>query len=490
MAILIQGLLLVFFIGMLYVHLNWVRIGLRVLSVLVVFIIINREQDPAYQLVWCILILFFPSMGGLFYLFFGARKIPEELQCTDKNAANKAMDTITMQKDVFTSLKSENEAAFFQFQYVNRNAHYPVYDCTEVTYFKNGEEMFEALLQELKLAQKTIYMEYFIIEEGTMWDSILMVLESKVKQGVDVRLIYDDAGCLATLKKGYEKELRKKGIHCEVFNPMKKHLRIRMNHRDHRKMTIIDNHVAFTGGINLADEYINQKNRYGYWKDTAIMLRGDAVFSFTLLFTQMWNFLSQNPINEYCFPKVSERKDGYVQPFGDSPTDKEEIGKALHQKMIQLARKAVFIATPYLIISHEMKQTLCMAAKSGIEVKIIVPHVPDRWIVHMMTRGNYRTLIEAGVKIYEYLPGFLHSKMILVDNEIALCGTINMDYRSYYLHYENAVLLYRCSALKKMKDDFDAMIEESQWIDENDCNNVSLIIQVFHAVLNLFSPLM
>jgi len=490
LAIAFQVIFLVGCIEWLAHYFMWARIGFRVLSGFVVFVVVNRKQDPAYQLAWCVLILFFPILGGLFYLFFGARKIPDELQCTDRNAVNKALEVITIQKEVITALKKESESAFFQFQYVYRNAHFPVFQHTKTVYFKSGEEMLEVMQEQLKLAKKTIFMEYFILEEGKMWDSILKILESKVKEGVDVRVIYDDAGCLATLKKGYDKILKSKGIQCEIFNPMKARLWIRMNYRDHRKITIIDNNVAFTGGINLADEYINQKERVGYWKDTAMMFIGDAVFSFTLLFAQMWNYLSDSPLMEYDFLEHTEPKDGYVQPFGDSPTDKENIGMALHQKMIHLAKRTVMIATPYLIISHEMKQTLCMAAKSGVEVKIVVPHVPDRWVVHMMTRGNYKTLIESGVHIYEYIPGFLHSKMMLVDDEIALCGTINMDYRSYYLHYENAVLLYKCSSLRAMREDFDAMIENSQRIDENDCNNIPFVVRVFHAILNLFSPLM
>lgn len=464
---------------------------LQTLSIFMVIYIINRNDNPGYKLAWCICILSMPLVGGLFYLLFGGKKVPKALQRGALETAKEMDKYLYPQDEVINELYAEDVRIAKQFRYIAENAYYPVYKNTSVTYFKSGEEKFAALLDELKKAKHTIYMEYFIIAEGRMWNTILDILIAKSKAGVDVRLIYDDAGCFETLPKDYEKTLRDLGIQCELFNPLRPKLVIQMNNRDHRKLVIIDNEVAFTGGINLADEYINEKDRFGHWKDTAIMMKGEAVWNCTVMFLQMWNFLSVDKVEELQLNTTAyPQEEGYVLPFSDSPTDDEAVGLNVHMNCIQNAKHSVYIQTPYLIISYEMIQALCTAAKSGIDVRITVPHIPDKWYAHMMTQGNYEELIRNGVKIYEYLPGFIHSKMFLVDDEIGLIGTINMDYRSYYLHYEDGVLLYKCKALQDMMKDYLETLELSQEITLEDCRKTKLPIQLFHAILNVLSPLM
>ncbi len=493
LVILILGQLALMLSVFYFLSISYSKLDLffQVLSVIMVIYIINRTDNPGYKLVWCIFILAVPLVGGVFYLFFGGKKVPRALRKNVLESARESMQYLHPQDEVLKEIEKADIAIYHQFNYLYRNAYYPVYKNTEVSFFKSGEEKFAELVRQLHQAQHTIYLEYFIVAEGRMWQTILDILVQKVQEGVDVRMIYDDAGCLETLPKGYEKKLRNLGIQCEIFNPLRPRLVIQMNNRDHRKLLIIDNEVAFTGGINLADEYINEKERFGHWKDTAVMIKGEAVWNCTIMFLQFWNFLSENKISYLDFEKKHPvRDDGYILPFSDSPTDDEEVGLTVHMNLIQNAKRKVYIQTPYLIISYEMKKALINAAKAGVDVRIIVPHIPDKWYAHMMTQGNYPELIRQGVKIYEYLPGFIHSKTILCDDEIGFCGTINMDYRSYYLHYEDGVLMYRCSALQRMAEDYQETLEVSQLVTMEDCQRICLPIRLFHAVLNCFSPLM
>ncbi len=464
---------------------------LRTLSIVMVLYIINVHDDPSFKLVWCIVILILPPFGGVFYLIFGGRKVPKELRSSPDLARSAALDFLQSETEILEELQKKDPRVAQQFDYLISHVYYPAYKNTEVTYFKSGEEKFAHLMRELNRAKKTIYLEYFIIAPGKMWGAIYNVLRQKVKEGVDVRLIYDDAGCINTLPKDFDTALRNEGIKCEVFNPLRPQLVIQMNNRDHRKLVIIDNQVAFTGGVNLADEYINEVNRFGHWKDTAIMMKGEAAMNCTFMFMQIWNFLSEDKIEEIALhQKQSKNIQGYVLPFSDTPTDVENVGLNVHMNMINNAQYRIWIQTPYLIISYAMQQALCSAAKLGKDVRIIVPHVPDKWYAHMMTRGNYKELIQSGVKIYEYLPGFMHSKVFLCDHNMGLCGTINMDYRSYYMHYEDAVLMYECDALTRIEEDFLDTLEVSQLMTLEDVENFHWSKQLIYAVCNLFSPLM
>lgn len=465
-----------------------------ILSYLMVVYIINKEGNPSFKVAWCIIILVLPVFGGIFYLLFGDKKVPKALQKTMLNSIQKTIPLLSQDQDILTELKKTNYEAYKESSYVWFNTYFPVYQRTETTYFKVGEEKYAKLIEELKKAKSFIFMEYFIVEEGEFWNSVLQILEEKVKEGVLVRFMYDDAGCVSKLNPHYKKTLERKGIECAVFNPIKAQLVIQMNNRDHRKITVIDNQVGFVGGINLADEYINKVVRFGHWKDTAVMLKGEAVWSLTVMFLQFWNYVDKEKnINFLKFKLPVEEEiesDGFVQPFSDSPTDNEEAGLNVHMNMINNAKEYIYIHTPYLVIGYEMHKALTLAAKSGVDVRIVCPYIPDKWYVHWVTQSNYLPLINHGVKIYEYKPGFIHSKSIVCDDEIGICGTINMDYRSYYLHYECGVLLYNCKTLKTMKEDFLQTLNVCVEITKEDCKNTFFLKKIIQAMLNFFAPLM
>lgn len=465
-----------------------------ILSYLMVVYIINKEGNPSFKVAWCIIILVLPVFGGIFYLLFGDKKVPKALQKTMLNSIQKTIPLLSQDQDILSELQKKNYEAYKESTYVWFNTYFPVYQRTETTYFKVGEEKYAKLIEELKKAKSFIFMEYFIVEEGEFWNSVLAILEEKVKEGVLVRFMYDDAGCVSKLDPHYKKTLEHKGIECAVFNPIKAQLVIQMNNRDHRKITVIDNQVGFVGGINLADEYINKVVRFGHWKDTAVMLKGEAVWSLTVMFLQFWNYVDKEKnINFLKFKLPIEEEiesDGFVQPFSDSPTDNEEAGLNVHMNMINNAKNYIYIHTPYLVIGYEMHKALSLAAKSGVDVRIVCPYIPDKWYVHWVTQSNYLSLIKQGVKIYEYKPGFIHSKSIVCDDEIGICGTINMDYRSYYLHYECGVLLYNCKILKTMKEDFLQTLNVCVEITKEDCKNTFFLKKIIQAMLNFFAPLM
>ena len=328
-----------------------------------------------------------------------------------------------------------------------------------------------------------------------MWDTILEILKEKVKQGVEVRVIYDDMGCIMTLPYRYDRKLEALGIQCCVFNPFIPVLTSRLNNRDHRKICVIDGHTGFTGGINLADEYINAYEKHGHWKDTAVLLRGEAVWNLTVMFLSMWDYI--HGINEDFAPykpsvHLTEQveSDGYVQPYSDNPLDGESVGETVYLNLINRAKRYVYINTPYLILDNEMATALRMAAKSGVDVRIVTPHIPDKWYVHAVTRAYYQMLLESGVRIYEYTPGFVHAKTFVVDDEYATVGTVNLDYRSLYLHFECGVLLYRSSSVAAVKEDYLKTLEVCQDVTLEECRRVPLIRQLGRAVLRVFAPLM
>ena len=328
-----------------------------------------------------------------------------------------------------------------------------------------------------------------------MWDPILAILRRKAAEGVDVRVIYDDLGSIFKLPDGYDKLLESYGIRACVFNPFIPVINLRMNNRDHRKICVIDGHTGFTGGINLADEYINVKELHGHWKDTAIMLRGEAVWSLTVMFLTMWDFIKGEEADFDLYrPQVYQRElppdDGYIQPFADNPLDDEPVGENVYLNMISRAKKYVYITTPYLIPSNEMMTALCNAARSGVDVRIITPHVPDKWYVHMVSRAHYSQLVEAGVRIFEYAPGFIHAKSFVADGLYAVVGTINLDYRSLYLHFECATWMYGASCIQDIYRDFLETEAVSQEITLEQCRAVPFHTRIARNLLKMFAPLM
>ena len=465
-----------------------------IVSILIVLNIINGRSNPAYKIAWLIPIMLLPIFGTVVYLIFGRLRSQKKYQV--KMAQMYAKETDALARSIpDLNIRTENADARIQSQYLTDYGIVPPFKNTVSTYYPLGEDNFKALKEELEKAEKYIFMEYFIIEEGLMWNSLLEILARKAKAGLDVRLIYDDFGCMATLPDGYYKKMEALGIKCSVFNKFVPILSSVYNNRDHRKITVIDGKVAFTGGINLADEYINARERFGHWKDTGIMLKGEAAWGFTVMFLSIWDF-QRGEERDYCdyypaegFPTLPEAS-GYYQPYTDLPFDDEPLGENIYLNLINRAQNYIFITTPYLVIDNLLMEALCNAAKGGVDVRIQTPHIPDKWYVHAVTRSNYAQLIEAGVKIFEYTPGFIHSKTFVVDDTYATVGTVNLDYRSLFLHLECGVWMFETSVIPVMKQDFLATEAVSQEITLEQAQDVSLVVTLGRAVLNVFAPLM
>ncbi len=466
------------------------------LGIILAFYIMNTEINPSYKLAWIFLILSLPIFGCMFYLFFGNSSSCDRLRKKMNQYNEETKMLLPQNKEIMSELHDNNIIAEKQANYIFKYGGYPIYNNTKTVYFPTGEAKFERLVKELEKAGRFIFLEYFIIEEGIMWNTILEILERKAKEGVDVRVVYDDIGCFKTIPFNYYEVLRKKGIKCYVFNPFLPVWSAKMNNRDHRKILVIDGHTAFTGGINLADEYINAYEKHGHWKDTAVMLQGEGVWSFTMMFLTMWNFLSKSKPDDYSqyMPKEDEiaefKSDGYVIPYTDSPLDDEPVGENVYLNIINDAKKYVYITTPYLIIDNEMQTALILAAKSGIDVRIITPHIADKWYVHAVTRAYYKRLVKYGVKIYEYTPGFIHAKNFVSDDKVAVVGSINLDFRSLYLHFECAAWMYNTESVMDVKEDYIETLKVCTEITYNDCVDVNIFKRMGRAVLRMFSPMM
>lgn len=472
-------------------------IALEIISILVVIWIANQKINPSYKLGWTLLIIVIPVFGLALYLLFGNSRIAALFQKRYEQILNESSGYMVQNAETMDRLRQEDSSAANQSEYIRRFSGFPLHENTTAEYFQVGDDMFPVLVRELEEARHYIYIEYFIINDGVMWQTILEILERKAAQGIDVRLIYDAFGCLTTLPHKYEDVLKAKGIQCKVFNRFRPILNIIQNNRDHRKICVIDGHTGFTGGINLADEYINQKERFGHWKDTAIMLKGEAVWNMTAMFLDMWTVITGSKelwhFEDYFphryHPEAFE-SNGFVQPFCDTPLDKEVVGENVYLNIINRAKHYVYICTPYLIIDNEMMTALCLAAKSGVDVKIMTPGVPDKKMVFLLTQSYYEQLLEAGVQIYEYQPGFLHAKSFVCDDEIAVVGTINLDYRSLYLHFEDGVWMYRNQVIHDILEDFAETLEYCQPIDISFCKSRNIMIRAIQSVMRLLAPML
>lgn len=467
-----------------------------ILGVVLAIYIVNSDVNPSYKIAWIIPILVVPIFGSMFFLFFGNNHSGDRLRKRMNRFNEESKLLLPQNAEIMEQLGKENRTAEKQANYLYTYGGYPVYTNTAITYFPLGEDKFKRLLEELEKAERFIFLEYFIIQEGEMWDTILDILIRKAQEGVDIRVIYDDFGCLFTLPYKYNEELEKKGIKCRVFNQFKPIWSAKMNNRDHRKILVIDGHTAFNGGINLADEYINAYPKHGHWKDTAVMLKGEAVWSFTMMFLTMWNYLNNSKPDNYSIymPRDEEiapyKGGGFVIPYTDSPLDDEPVGENVYLNIINEAKRYVYITTPYLIIDNEMSRALILAAKSGIDVRIITPHIADKWFVHMVTRAYYKQLVKFGVKIYEYTPGFIHAKNFVSDDKVAVVGTINLDFRSLYLHFECATLMYGTDSVADVKEDFLKTQEVSEEITYEACLKVGIFRRIIRSLLRLFAPMM
>lgn len=510
------------------------------ISFLITLYILSKNENSAYKISWLVIILPFPVLGGFLYIFFGNKNPSRKMAAQIEKVQREKSCNLVQRQEVMKELEENVPRIAGRCRYLYQKTKSPVWNNTRTTYFPLGDDMFEDMLAELEQAQHFIFLEFFIIEDGIFWGSIKEILKRKAKEGLDVRLMYDDIGCLMLLPKEYVKEMEEAGIACIAFNPFKPILSLAMNNRDHRKIMVIDGHTAYTGGVNLADEYINMADRFGHWKDTGMKFVGDAVANFTEMFLEMWNAfrktdedfeafllssrqelwkaeeenaeirenlqvdsekamqgekeqgesLRMNPEKKYSTERTQQETcgDGFVQPFGDTPLDDDPTAENLYIDLLNQASQYVYIYTPYLIIGDTMRHALCMAAARGVDVKIVTPGIPDKKLIFRMTRSNYKELLKAGVEIYEYKQGFVHAKSYVSDDTDGVIGTINMDYRSLYLHFECGAYLHKTPSILDMKQDFLHTLKK--------CRKIELVFlkqgflqRVFDAILSVIAPL-
>lgn len=467
----------------------WVGI---LVSLLLAIGIVSRRCDPEYKIVWLVLILPFPVFGCMIYLVFGGSRHPRWLRRAMQSIKEKMHETLKSDYKA-DKLSAMGKSAAIQANYLERQAHCPVYDGSRAEYFPSGEAYYKRLRQELKKAKRYIFLEYFIIREGKMWNGIQDILQEKARQGVDVRVMYDDMGCMFSVSKDYQKRLKSMGIRCCAFNRFVPVMSLMLNNRDHRKICVIDGSVAFTGGINLADEYINEQVRFGHWKDSGLLVAGDAAWSMTVMFLSLWDYANgQKEDYERYRPENNTVEDagGFIQPYTDSPLDDEMVAQTVYLNMINKAEKYIYITTPYLIPDTATHTALCNAAKAGLDVRIITPAIPDKKSVFQVTRAYYETLLEAGVKIYEYTPGFIHAKNFIVDDRFATVGTVNLDFRSLFLHFENGVWLCEAPCIRDIKADFIQTQKQSKKVTLRMSRKIRFPAQFYRSVLRMFAPLM
>jgi len=474
-------------------HFLIVYLFLMILDTVLVVYITNTSENPSYKLPWIMAMLVFPLFSGLAYVLIKTDLGHRLFKKAYSDKVNETKKYLPQDTNIMHQLREQSESHYNLSKYLLQYGGYPVYRNRKIEYFSDGAEMFEAMKQEISAAKRYIFLEFFIISKGEVWDEILNLLIMKAAEGVDVRIFYDGFGTQLQMPHKYFEDLKKHGIQCRVFNGFKPFLSTSQNNRDHRKILVIDGHTAFTGGINLADEYINKKERFGHWKDGGMLCRGEAAWSFTMMFLQLWE-LEHKDSGELESYRPQEFQyddfDGYIQPYSDSPTDAEYVGKCVYLDIINNAKKYVYIMTPYLILDHEMITALGLAAKKGVDVRLILPHIPDKWYAHATAWSYYRELLKSGVRIFEYTPGFIHSKNFVSDDDISVVGTINLDYRSLYLHFECAAVMYGGSVAYAIRMDFQDTLKKSVEITVADCDKRPFPKRMIGWVLRIFAPLL
>lgn len=467
---------------------------MRTLGVIFVLYIISKPNDPSYKIMWLIIILLFPVLGAVLYLIFGnkysGKPLRNSLDEARKLIGNPPADfEITESEKNSEKVKKDNLRVGQALSFIEKMSGFSLFENKSAKYYPSGEELFADYINDLKSAEKYIYIEFFIIEFGEMWDEILKIFQEKVSKGVDVRVIYDDLGCIGTLPGGYFKKLEKMGIKCHKFNPFIMALTGRLNNRSHRKITVIDGRVAYSGGINIGDEYINLIEKYGYWKDVGYRITGKGVDSFTYMFAEFWDAFREDTIPPEILKERNvdpEIPDGYILPYYDDPTAKYRISVMFFSEVLSQATDYAWFYTPYLMINDELYNEFLHAAERGVDVRIIMPGIPDKKVVFAISRSYYRDLMDAGVKIYEYEPGFVHAKACISDDIIGSVGSVNLDYRSLFLHFECNSIFYNASILKDIKADFEDTFTKCRKIKKSRDNN--LLRALLRTVLKLFAP--
>ena len=468
----------------------------RIVAIFLVLGLYSMDKTSSMKMPWIILMLAFPILGVSLYLLVGLNGSTKKMRARYEEIDKKLLPYLPDNRQILEWMKKESPQAGAIASYLTNYSCYPVYQNTDVTYYDEAIKGLDAQLEDLSKAEKFIFMEYHAIEDEEAWQRIQTVLEDRVKAGVEVRIFYDDMGSIWFVNMDFATKLKSLGIKCRVFNPILPGLNMFLNNRDHRKITVIDGKVAYTGGYNLANEYFNITHPYGIWKDTGIRMEGDAVKSMTVAFLEMWNaagnvkskeLVPEKYVIHYAY-KAQQR--GYVQPYADSPLDGEQVGEEVYISMANKAEKYCWFITPYLIITDEMTHALTLAAKRGVDVRIITPGIPDKKMVYSVTRSFYHNLVKHGVRIYEWTPGFCHAKMSVADDKMATCGTINLDYRSLYHHFENGCFLADCDAVLEIRDDLIRTMGESREVTEQYKEGRSAGLRIGQLILRLFAELL
>ena len=470
-----------------------IQVCTSVLTFLITLRIYGLHINSAYKISWIILILLFPIFGLTIYLLFGRSGAVSVMR-------RRFDENMTMLRQYHAPILQQRRALPYpdritrnHARYLQDCAGYPAYDNTDVTFYGDTCEALEAQKTALRSAEKFIFMEYHAIEDASAWQELEDILAERAAHGVEVRVFYDDVGSIGFINSKFVKKLAGRGIQCRRFNPVIPILNVFMNNRDHRKITVVDGRVGFTGGYNLAEEYFNRTHPYGQWKDSGIRLEGDAVRGLTLIFLELWGATQKAaPEVERYLPDVpyTARENAVVLPYADNPLDDEATGENVYLNMIRSAKDYVYITTPYLILSDEMQRTLRLAASSGVDVRIITPGIPDKKLIFSVTRSYYARLAAGGVQIYEYTPGFIHAKQFVADDKAAAVGTINLDYRSLYLHFENGCWFCGCQAVQDVRADFEALFPQCENVTRQYSGQRSLALRGVQCVFRLFSPLM
>ena len=464
-----------------------------IIGALIVLLIFVKDEPASFKLPWIMLILIVPFFGIIIYLLLGNKFLPKKVINKIKELEKNAI-VLRDNNSSINELKEIDELAYGQAQYLISSTKLPLYKNIETNYYPTGQEFYQELLDKLKQAKKYIFMEYFIIEDKEMFRTIIKILEEKIKENVKIYLMYDDVGSIGKVPWNYYKILRQKGINAVKFNPFNPIVSGAHNNRDHRKITVIDGEIGFVSGMNLADEYVNLVQKFGYWKDNGIMIKGNAVNNLVYTFIQLYNISGylQLDINDYLVEFVeSENFDGFIHPFldGPAPVDNSYIGKNAFLNIINQSKHYLYITSPYLIVDFHFLEALKNASSRGVDVRIITPHIADKKIVNLLTKNSYYTLTNGGVRIFEYEPGFIHSKMIISDDEVAIVGTINLDHRSFVHHYENGVWMYKCSCIFDIKKDFDKMFECDTIEIEKQDSKLKWYQRLIRNILIVFSVL-
>lgn len=471
------------------------QLGFTLLSVVIVLSIYGRHTNSANKMPWIIFIMFIPVFGILLYLLMGRPGVTAKARERFEEIDSKILSILKFNNNI-SLIEEKNPYVASRMKYVEKFGHFPIYSNTDVMYFDDAKKGVEDQINELKKARSFIFMEYFAIQDTETFGAIKEVLAQKAAEGLEVRVIYDDIGSGGFINGSFINRMEELGIKCRVFNHVSPFFQVIMNNRDHRKITVIDGKVGYTGGYNLADLYVHKIEPHGFWKDTGVRLTGDGVRTLTALFLEMWNAVKANDIDDndlsIFFPKVSytaSEKGNFVQPYAETPLDEELISENVYMGLLQTAMNYCWFITPYLVITDELCREFEIAVKRGVDVRIITPGIPDKKVVYAITRSYYNELARNGVRIYEFTPGFCHAKMCVADGECATVGTVNLDFRSLYLHFENGVYLYNCNAIKDIEDDFKKMFEVSTEVTDKYCSHRSVPLRIGQCALRLVAPL-